>query len=84
MCIGLVDSILKTLESFINESNCVVYYSDGNFYDGKRVKGKVGRPFTQGSLINVCVNIEQGKIEWKVDGTIVHTYVYEKIKDRGI
>lgn len=62
MCVGVADSTLKTRESFVNVPNCVVYYSDGNFYNGISLRGKIFKKFHAGDVINVRVDLIQGKI----------------------
>ena len=57
MCVGVADSKLKLKETFVNQPNCVVIYSDGNFYNGLGMKGKIVKKFGAGDKINVTVNI---------------------------
>ena len=61
-----------------------MYYSDGNFYNGKGLRGKILRPYTKGDIIVVTVDCVQGKIEWRIGGEQRLVYDYDRIRDNNI
>lgn len=61
-----------------------MYYSDGNFFNGKAVRNKITQPIKVGDTVAVIVDLVQGKIEWKVDGEVRISYNYDPIKDKDI
>jgi hypothetical protein len=58
-----------------------VYLSHGVCWDGKEMKHDQGLGFVEGELVTMTVDLNKGRIEWKVKGEVRHWVERADLKD---